>query len=53
VVLMGFALPDDRAHGADEKLHLPTFHRGVATAIAFLAESGRRLARPEVLRGMT
>jgi acetylornithine deacetylase/succinyl-diaminopimelate desuccinylase-like protein len=41
VALMGFALPDDRAHGSDERLHLPTFHRGVAAAIAFLAEVER------------
>jgi acetylornithine deacetylase/succinyl-diaminopimelate desuccinylase-like protein len=45
VALMGFALPDDRAHGSDERLHLPTFHRGIATAIAFLAEVERCASR--------
>jgi acetylornithine deacetylase/succinyl-diaminopimelate desuccinylase-like protein len=40
-VLMGFALPDDRAHGPNEKLHLPTFFRGVDTSIHFLGEIGR------------
>jgi acetylornithine deacetylase/succinyl-diaminopimelate desuccinylase-like protein len=38
VVLMGFALPDDRAHGQNEKFHLPTFARGIQTSIHFLAE---------------
>jgi acetylornithine deacetylase/succinyl-diaminopimelate desuccinylase-like protein len=37
-VLMGFALPDDRLHGPNEKFHLPTFSRGIATSIAFLDE---------------
>jgi acetylornithine deacetylase/succinyl-diaminopimelate desuccinylase-like protein len=35
-VLMGFALPDDDAHGPNEKLHLPTFFRGIETSIHFL-----------------
>lgn len=38
VVLMGFALPDDRLHGPNEKFHLPNFHNGIATSIHFLAE---------------
>jgi acetylornithine deacetylase/succinyl-diaminopimelate desuccinylase-like protein len=42
-VLMGFALPDDRIHAPNEKFHLPVFHRGIATCIAFLTEV-RRLA---------
>jgi len=37
-VLMGFALPDDRIHAPNEKFHLPTFHRGIATCIWFLAD---------------
>jgi acetylornithine deacetylase/succinyl-diaminopimelate desuccinylase-like protein len=39
-VLMGFALPDDRTHAPDERFHLTSFGRGVATSIAFLAEIG-------------
>jgi acetylornithine deacetylase/succinyl-diaminopimelate desuccinylase-like protein len=38
VVLMGFALPDDGMHGPNEKVHIPTFRRSVATSIRFLAE---------------
>jgi acetylornithine deacetylase/succinyl-diaminopimelate desuccinylase-like protein len=37
-VLMGFALPDDQLHGPNEKVHLPTFFKGIATSISFLAE---------------
>ena len=37
-VLMGFALPDDRIHAANEKFHLPNFFKGIATCIAFLRE---------------
>jgi acetylornithine deacetylase/succinyl-diaminopimelate desuccinylase-like protein len=37
-VLMGFALPDDRLHGPNEKFHLPNFYNGIATSIRFLAE---------------
>jgi acetylornithine deacetylase/succinyl-diaminopimelate desuccinylase-like protein len=40
-VLMGFGLPDDRLHAPDEKVHLPTFHRGVETVIRFLDALGR------------
>ena len=40
-VLMGFALPDDRAHAPNEKFHLPTFARAIQTSICFLAELGR------------
>lgn len=42
-VLMGFALPDDRAHGPNEKFYLPNFFNGIATSIAFLAELGAGL----------
>jgi acetylornithine deacetylase/succinyl-diaminopimelate desuccinylase-like protein len=28
-VNFGFGLPDDNAHGPDEKLHLPTWQRGI------------------------
>ena len=40
-VLMGFALPDDQLHGPNEKMHLPTFFRGIATSMAFLEEIAR------------
>jgi acetylornithine deacetylase/succinyl-diaminopimelate desuccinylase-like protein len=42
VALMGFALPDDRMHAPNEKVHLPNLFRGVATAIAFLDRLSRR-----------
>ena len=37
-VLMGYGLPDDGAHGPDEKMHLPDFHRGCRTSAIFFAE---------------
>ena len=37
-VLMGYGLPDDRAHGPDEKFHLPDFHRGAAASAVFFDE---------------
>ena len=40
-VMMGFALPDDHLHGPNEKVHLPTFFKGIATSIAFLDEIAR------------
>jgi len=40
-VLMGFALPDDRLHAPNEKFHLPNFHKGIATSIAFQHEIAR------------
>ena len=42
-VLMGFALPDDRAHGPNEKLHLPTFFRGIDASLALFDELAARL----------
>lgn len=39
-LMLGFGLPDDNLHAPNEKLHLPTFHRGVETYIRFLAEMG-------------
>jgi acetylornithine deacetylase/succinyl-diaminopimelate desuccinylase-like protein len=41
-VLMGFALPDSDRHAPNEKLHLPTFVRGIRTSIRFLTELARR-----------
>jgi acetylornithine deacetylase/succinyl-diaminopimelate desuccinylase-like protein len=32
----GFSLPDDNAHGPNEKLHLPTWDRGIDTIIHFI-----------------
>jgi len=37
-VLIGFALPDDGKHAANERLHLPTLERAIETSIHFLAE---------------
>lgn len=41
VVLMGFGLPDDHIHGPNERLHLPTFFRGIETSKRFLIEVGK------------
>jgi acetylornithine deacetylase/succinyl-diaminopimelate desuccinylase-like protein len=38
IVLMGLGLPDDGMHAANERFHLPTFHKGIAAAIACLFE---------------
>jgi acetylornithine deacetylase/succinyl-diaminopimelate desuccinylase-like protein len=40
VILAGFGLPDDRVHGPDERLHLPTFHQAVVTSARLFAELG-------------
>jgi acetylornithine deacetylase/succinyl-diaminopimelate desuccinylase-like protein len=42
-VLMGFALPDDGLHSTNEKFHLPTFFKAIATSIHFLAEAADAL----------
>lgn len=34
-VLTGFSLPDDNIHGPNEKLHLPTWERGIDALIHF------------------
>jgi len=34
-VLTGFGLPDDNAHSPNEKLHLPTWYRGIQALIHF------------------
>lgn len=36
IVLMGFGLPSDGAHGPNEKFHLPNFFRGIETSIWFM-----------------
>jgi len=35
-VLSGFALSDCNAHASNEKLHLPTWKRGIETVIHYL-----------------
>jgi len=35
-LLLGFGLPDDNLHAPNEKLHLPTFQRGVEVFIRYL-----------------
>jgi acetylornithine deacetylase/succinyl-diaminopimelate desuccinylase-like protein len=41
VVVMGFALPDDRMHAPNEKFHIPNFFRGIETSIWFMHEFAR------------
>lgn len=36
----GFSLPGDNLHSPNEKIHLPTFHRGVETLIHFFLNMG-------------
>ena len=36
----GFGLPDDNMHGPNEKLHLPTFYKGVDALIHFIDNLG-------------
>lgn len=44
-LLLGLALPDDHAHGPNEKMHLPTFFRGIDMSIALLEELAAQPAR--------
>jgi acetylornithine deacetylase/succinyl-diaminopimelate desuccinylase-like protein len=39
-VLTGFGLPDDNIHAPNEKLHLPTWRRGIAALIHFFYNFG-------------
>jgi acetylornithine deacetylase/succinyl-diaminopimelate desuccinylase-like protein len=39
-VLMGFCLPEDGAHGPDERFNLACLRKGAATVAAFLEEMG-------------
>jgi acetylornithine deacetylase/succinyl-diaminopimelate desuccinylase-like protein len=39
-VLTGFGLPDDNLHAPNEKMHLPTFYRGIEAIIRFLSILG-------------
>jgi len=36
----GFALPDDNMHSPNEKMHLPTWYRGIDTFIHFIFNLG-------------
>ncbi|MBI4639926.1 MAG: dipeptidase [Candidatus Tectomicrobia bacterium] len=36
-ILMGFGLPDDNLHSPNEKLHLPTYYRGIEAYIRFFS----------------
>jgi acetylornithine deacetylase/succinyl-diaminopimelate desuccinylase-like protein len=38
VVLLGLALPDDRAHAPNERFHLPNLWAGIDTVIWFMSE---------------
>ena len=40
LVLTGFGLPDDNLHAPNEKMHLPTFYRGIDALIRFIANLG-------------
>jgi acetylornithine deacetylase/succinyl-diaminopimelate desuccinylase-like protein len=39
-ILTGFGLADDRIHSPNEKLHLPTFFRGIEAFIRFVSLLG-------------
>lgn len=41
-VLTGFGLPDDRIHSPNEKLDLPTWHKGVQALIHFFYNAKRK-----------
>jgi acetylornithine deacetylase/succinyl-diaminopimelate desuccinylase-like protein len=41
IVLMGFGLPDDRPHGANERFSLAMLGKAIATSAAFLEEIAR------------
>jgi acetylornithine deacetylase/succinyl-diaminopimelate desuccinylase-like protein len=47
-VLMGFGLPDDAIHAPNERFHLPTLMRAIATCIWFLSEVGAQGVRREL-----
>jgi acetylornithine deacetylase/succinyl-diaminopimelate desuccinylase-like protein len=40
-ILLGFGVPDDNAHSPNEKLHLPTFYKGIEASIHFMNELAR------------
>jgi acetylornithine deacetylase/succinyl-diaminopimelate desuccinylase-like protein len=41
-VLTGFGLPDDNIHSPNEKLHLPTWKKGIDALINFLMNIGEK-----------
>jgi len=41
-VLTGFGLPDDNLHAPNEKIHVPTFYRGIDALIRFISLLGER-----------
>ena len=50
IVLMGFGLSTDGAHGPNEKFHLPNFYRGIETSVWFMRNLCRaRRSWPEAL----
>ena len=52
VILLGLALPDDRAHAPNERFHLPNLWQGIDTGIWFLLEAARlERSPPEEVRG--
>ncbi len=46
ILLMGFGLSDDGAHGPNERFSLEMFHKGIDTAIYFLDEIGKQGLHP-------
>ncbi|RJQ76028.1 M20/M25/M40 family metallo-hydrolase [Pseudonocardiaceae bacterium YIM PH 21723] len=50
VLLLGFALPDNRMHGPDERLSVSAFQRGVRTSVALLHFLGQGRPRGGLLR---
>ena len=42
IALVGFGLPDDRIHAPNERFHLPTLQKGIATSLLMMQEVARR-----------
>ena len=42
LVLTGFGLPDDNLHAPNEKIHLPTFYRGIETMVRYFNILGEK-----------
>jgi acetylornithine deacetylase/succinyl-diaminopimelate desuccinylase-like protein len=49
VVLLGLALPDDRAHAPNERFHLPNLWQGIDTLVWFLLEAAQLESRLALL----